>query len=90
MEKTRLRLHVHGRVQGVSFRSSAKDEAESLGLSGFVRNESDGSVTIEVEGSRGSVEAFRSWAGRGPERAEVSRLDAEEMLPTDGKGFTWR
>lgn len=89
MHTVRTRIRVYGTVQGVAFRPSAKEEADRLGLSGFARNETDGSVTIEVEGGRDAVGAFVAWARGGPERAEVSRLDLEEIPIVGYEGFVW-
>lgn len=80
-------MRLYGRVQGVNFRSSAKREASRLGLSGFAKNEPDGSVTVEVEGTRGAAAAFRMWAGTGPARADVIRVESFEVSPVGGKGF---
>ena len=66
MDAVRIRMRIYGRVQGVNFRSLARREAQALGLSGFVRNEPDGTLIIEVEGHRESVDSFVGWAKRGP------------------------
>lgn len=66
-------VRVEGRVQGVGFRYSALSQAEHLGLSGWVRNEADGSVTAFVQGDPGLVEDFCRWMERGPPGARVSR-----------------
>ena len=50
MAEIRRRVRFHGRVQGVGFRYTARFAAESLGLTGWVKNEWDGSVLMEVEG----------------------------------------
>ena len=51
MAEERRRIEFHGRVQGVGFRYQARRYASAYGLSGWVRNEYDGSVTIEVQGN---------------------------------------
>ena len=48
-----LKIHVTGKVQGVSYRQAAKKIAGQLGIAGYARNETDGSVTLEAEGSEG-------------------------------------
>jgi acylphosphatase len=78
-------LSVHGKVQGVFFRQSTKDKAQELGLKGFVKNEADGSVYIEAEGTEEAVGALRAWCETGPRRAEVSRV---EMKDKDPAGYT--
>ena len=77
-DKTRLSATVSGRVQGVGFRYSAVSQARRLGLHGYVRNESDGSVTVVCEGERTSVESMRAWLRRGPSSARVERVTARE------------
>ena len=67
----RAEIVVRGRVQGVFFRASARDEAERLGLCGEVRNLPDGSVEAVAEGPREKIEAFVSWCRRGPPAARV-------------------
>ncbi|MBV5325101.1 MAG: acylphosphatase, partial [Rhodospirillaceae bacterium] len=57
-----LRLRIHGRVQGVWFRESMRQEAERLGASGWVRNAPDGSVEAMVQGSETAVDALVDWA----------------------------
>ncbi|NTW15644.1 MAG: acylphosphatase [Candidatus Moranbacteria bacterium] len=83
----RMRIRVEGRVQGVNFRASAKREADRFGLSGFARNESDGSVSIEVEGREEDVSAFRRWAEAGPSRAEVAHIGSVPISPVGGHDF---
>ena len=71
----KLRLVMHGRVQGVFFRHSMCHEARKLGVSGWVRNRSDGSVEAAVHGSSVAVDALVHWAQRGPELAYVERVE---------------
>jgi acylphosphatase len=73
-----LHLLIYGRVQGVFFRQSMQREAQFQGISGWVRNRSDGSVEAVVQGEPGAVEAMVRWAKRGPERAQVERVDIGE------------
>ena len=72
-----LNLVMHGRVQGVWYRDSMRREAEHLGVSGWVRNRSDGSVEAMVQGEAGAVDALVRWAHRGPQLAEVERVEVE-------------
>jgi acylphosphatase len=78
-----LRLVAHGRVQGVWFREGMRQEAQRLGVTGWVRNRRDGTVEAVVHGAPAAVEAIVAWARRGPEAAEVERL---EVVPADGEG----
>jgi acylphosphatase len=73
----KLHLIIHGRVQGVFFRDSMRQEAQRLGVSGWVRNRSDGSVEAVVHGDPVAVDALVGWARRGPELAHVERVDIE-------------
>lgn len=76
-----LRLVIHGHVQGVFFRDSMHREAQRLGVAGWVRNRSDGSVEAAVQGEPADVEAIVRWTRRGPDRAQVERV---ELKPDDG------
>ncbi len=76
-----------GKVQGVFFRASTKETADQLGLNGIVRNESDGSVYVEAEGERGSLEAFAAWCKMGPRKAQVVTFVIEEADPKGYVGF---
>jgi acylphosphatase len=71
----RVRLLVEGRVQGVGYRYSACAEARRLGLSGWVRNRSDGRVELEAEGPEEVVEALIAWCWHGPVFAQVSQVE---------------
>ncbi len=72
------KLRVTGRVQGVFYRATTMDKALELGLFGFVRNEPDGSVYIEVEGSEGKVNRLIEWCKAGPSFATVDDVYVEE------------
>ncbi len=72
-----LRLVIHGRVQGVFFRDSMRIEAQRLGVTGWVRNNSDGTVEAAVHGEPAAVDAIMLWARRGPPHAQVTRVEIE-------------
>ncbi len=74
-EKLRAHILVSGRVQGVFFRDSTKKKAQSLGVSGWVRNRPDGQVEAVFEGEEKKVKEMVDWARRGPAWAKVDRLD---------------
>jgi len=73
-----LDIRVRGRVQGVFFRESTRREASRLGITGTVRNEPDGSVSIEAEGDRRRLEELVAWCRKGPPAAEVASVVAVE------------
>jgi acylphosphatase len=87
--RRRAHLHIYGHVQGVSFRYSARRQARSLGLIGWVRNCPDGSVELVVEGEDDAMSSFLSWAHRGPSGAYVERIDVED-LPPESDSATFR
>jgi acylphosphatase len=87
----RRRIVVRGEVQGVFFRDSTREEAESRGVSGWVRNRDDGSVEAVFEGSADAVEAMVEWCRSGPSRAEVEDMDVSLEEDPDGlHGFEVR
>lgn len=72
------KIKVSGRVQGVFFRVSTQREASRLGLTGFVRNEPDGSVYVEVEGEHEIIDKLLTWFRKGgPPQGWVNDLDIE-------------
>ena len=79
----RVRIIVSGRVQGVWYRESTREVAESLGLTGTVRNLMSGEVEIIAEGPRYRLEALAVWARRGPSGARVDEI-IEEYSPATG------
>ena len=70
-----LHAVVRGRVQGVGFRWFVRERARELGIRGWVRNRSDGSVEVEAAGESESLDRLRQWLARGPAGAHVSGLD---------------
>jgi acylphosphatase len=67
-------LHITGKVQGVGYRISAQEQAQSLGLTGWVKNLPDGSVLAEAAGSLDKVQSFIRWCERGPAGAQVTSV----------------
>ncbi len=83
-------MKVTGRVQGVSFRWYAAREAERLGVTGWVRNEPDGSVAVFAEGDDAAVDAMAEWCHQGPSYASVRHVAVTEVQPTGARGFDIR
>ncbi len=81
------RLLIFGRVQGVYYRVSTQEEAEKLGVRGWVKNRADGSVEAEVHGSPGAVAALIAWCQHGPPGARVERVETSECPAVDLSGF---
>ncbi len=79
---SRVALRIHGRVQGVFFRESARQEASRLGLTGWVKNLPGGDVEAIAEGPRDRLEAFVVWCRRGPPAAQVSDVLASYSAST--------
>jgi len=72
------RLRISGAVQGVGFRMYMMRKARELGVAGWVRNRSDGSVEAVVQGPAEAVEAIIAWARRGPPSACVNDVRVSE------------
>jgi acylphosphatase len=70
-------IRVRGRVQGVGFRYALREEAERLGVTGWVRNRADGSVQALLQGEPAALERMIAWARRGPAGARVAALEEE-------------
>ncbi len=72
------KIRVTGKVQGVYFRASAKQKAMNLGINGFVKNEPDGSVYLEVEGEDKAIDRMVNWCKKGPGLARVADVAVEQ------------
>jgi acylphosphatase len=83
----RARAVITGRVQGVFYRASCRDEAAALGLAGWVRNNPDGSVEAEFEGPEADVLKILEWCRRGPPTAGVDRVTVTWDAPRGERGF---
>ena len=88
MKSKRIHALVHGRVQGVFFRDYTRREALRLGLTGWVRNLTTGSVETEFEGNSEQVEATLDWLPKGSPQSLVSLVDHHEITATgENHGF---
>jgi acylphosphatase len=81
---------ISGKVQGVGFRYHCQRKALELGISGFVRNESDRSVYVEAEGDNDAMDQFIAWCHQGPEWAHVSSVQVHPLGYHAYKGFDIR
>ncbi len=86
----RAHVYISGKVQGVSFRDATRDEAESLGLSGWVRNLQDGRVEAVFEGDTDLVRRMIDWCESGPSSADVDDVTVEQEEPSGESGFEVR
>ncbi|MBW3601467.1 MAG: acylphosphatase [Actinobacteria bacterium] len=88
-DERRVRASVSGRVQGVFFRQSVLEEAERLGLSGWVRNTPDGRVELEAQGPADSVDQLVDFCTDGPSAADVDGVDTQDVGLQQGEsGFS--
>ena len=85
-----LHLIIKGRVQGVSYRATAKEEADRLSITGWVRNTPEGHVEITATGSDAALKAFTTWCRRGPAHAHVTDLVSEPAPDTPFPDFSIR
>lgn len=76
--KINKQVKITGKVQGVFFRKSTWEKAITLGLKGWVRNDSDGSVLVEMEGNHSSITEMEKWLRIGPPLAKVAFLEIIE------------
>ncbi len=76
-----LNIKIDGRVQGVSFRFAARKKAQSLGVKGYVKNQTDGTVYIEAEGKEQQLNEYLKWCHKGPPLAKVTDVEVQESTP---------
>jgi acylphosphatase len=80
-------LRIHGRVQGVGYRESMRQEAKRLNVGGWVRNRRDGTVEALVCGEAVRIEMMVAWAKQGPRYATVERVEISEAEIIPGGEF---
>ena len=78
---------MRGRVQGVFFRDTCRRAALAQGVSGWVRNRSDGCVEALFEGQMGAVDAMVAWCRVGPPYAAVEAVEVSNERPSGASGF---
>ena len=74
----RVNLTISGDVQGVFFRAHAQEKAEELGVTGWVANESDGTVSVVAEGPENKINDLVDWCHGGPSTAQVDKVKVEQ------------
>jgi acylphosphatase len=82
-----VHLVISGKVQGVFFRASAKDVADEIGLTGWVKNTKEGDVEIKANGSDDQLQKFMEWCKIGPRRAVVTNLQVKNIDEENFKSF---
>jgi acylphosphatase len=87
MGVTAIHLIIHGRVQGVGYRSWAVQTARSLGLNGWVRNRNDGTVEAVISGDHSAVKEMRAACQRGPIAAKVATFTESAWEVDVAEGF---
>lgn len=83
-----INIRIFGKVQGVFFRQSTKDKAESLNIKGVVLNEADGSVYISAVGNEKDLDLFLIYCKIGPPAADVKNIVIEETEIQNFNGFS--
>ena len=78
----RLELLIEGRFQGVFYRASTLEQAQSLNMVGMVQNLPQGMVEVIAEGTRGALEELEKWCPHGPPAADVKYVSAKWLAAT--------
>lgn len=82
-------IKISGLVQGVFFRAGASEKAKWLGLTGWAKNEPDGTVMIKIQGEGSDIKKMVDWCQSGPAFAKVSKVDVKwEKADDELKEFT--
>ncbi|MEQ6886886.1 acylphosphatase [Salicola sp. Rm-C-2C1-2] len=88
MAETCVLARVEGHVQGVSFRDGTRIRAQKLGITGYARNQPDGSVEVLACGAENAVSQLIEWLHEGPPAASVSRVESHPTSTVAPSGFT--
>jgi acylphosphatase len=90
-EQARAHVFISGLVQGVFFRASTREQAQRIGVSGWVRNLPDDRVEAVFEGTRTTVQQMVDWCHQGPPSAQVDHVDVQwEEVTGREEGFRVR
>lgn len=85
-----MQFRVEGVVQGVFYRANTQDKARELGLTGWARNEADGTVTVLACGAQESLAKLQDWLWEGPPAAQVAKVTGEVVDLVQVSGFEVR
>ncbi len=86
-----LKIKIYGKVQGVFFRANAQEKAQKLNLTGWAKNESDGTVLIEAQGEKEALEKFLKWCQEGSPYSKVEKVDSQwEEVKKEFRDFSIR
>lgn len=85
-----IRAQVFGKVQGVFYRDSTRAQANALGITGWVKNNRDGSVKLHACGSQEKIKSLIAWLHQGPPRAAVTEVVWAEIADERYQGFVIR
>lgn len=83
-----MSIRISGKVQGVWYRGSTQQKAQSLDLAGWVKNEGDGSVRIHAFGDEECLQQLLAWCYEGPKHAQVKDVGHESIPYEEHFGFT--
>jgi acylphosphatase len=82
-----VHLLIKGKVQGVFYRATARRIAKEIGITGWIRNSSEGDVEVMASGRDEAIQRFTEWCKRGPEMAEVTEVTISTMAAAEFDGF---
>ncbi len=88
VELAYMRCIIYGKVQGVFFRASTRDKAEQLGILGYAKNLSDGSVEVIACGSDEALDELKAWLHVGPKFSAVNNIECEPIPEQIYSNFT--
>jgi acylphosphatase len=83
-----IKVNIYGKVQGVGFRYSAMQKANEIGITGFVKNRTDGSVFMEIEAEPELIDEFILWCKKGPAWSVVDDVVVVDILFNNYKSFS--